>query len=119
MPELHKLMPALSSLLSRGQRVALVTDGRLSGASGRVPAALHVTPEAIDGGPIAKVRDGDRISFDAIRGVLHLYVEESTLASRDAAQPARDVPAHGAGRELFKRLRPVGGPADVGASCLW
>lgn len=119
MPELHKLMPALSSLLSRGQRVALVTDGRLSGASGRVPAALHVTPEAIDGGLIAKVRDGDRISFDAIRGVLHLHVEESTLASRDAVLPDRDVPAHGAGRELFKRLRPVVGPADVGASFLW
>jgi phosphogluconate dehydratase len=119
MPELHKLMPALSSLLSRGQRVALVTDGRLSGASGRVPAALHVTPEAASGGLLSRVRDGDLVTLDARRGVLQLHVEESTLATREAVMPDLDAPVHGTGRELFKRLRLVVGPADVGASFLW
>ena len=82
MPELHKLTPALGVLQDRGQRVALVTDGRMSGASGKVPAAIHVTPEAELGGPLARVRDGDLITVDADTGLLDLDVDESLLAQR-------------------------------------
>ena len=83
MPELHKLTPALGVLQDRGQRVALVTDGRMSGASGKVPAAIHLTPEAAVGGPLARVRDGDLITLDADAGVLELHVAPYDLEARD------------------------------------
>ena len=116
MPELHKLTPALSLLQDRGHRVALVTDGRMSGASGRVPAAIHVTPEAAAGGPIARIRDGDVIRVDASANRLDVKVDNATFAARPAA--TRDLSGHhvGFGRELFARFRANAGSADTGAS---
>ena len=116
MPELHKLTPLLSVLQSRGFRVALVTDGRMSGASGRVPAAIHVTPEAATGGTIAKIRDGDIVRIDAAAGTLELKVDAGTLAARAAALMDPAAHNHGCGRELFARFRAVVSPADAGAS---
>ncbi|MDO8295638.1 MAG: phosphogluconate dehydratase [Caulobacter sp.] len=114
MPELHGLSPVLSVLQDRGHRVALVTDGRMSGASGKVPAAIHVTPEAAAGGPLAKVRDGDMIRLDAEAGVLEI---EADLAGRPLAPPP---PAgDGYGRELFDLFRRAVGPSDAGASTLF
>jgi len=116
MPELHKLTPALSLLQDRGHRVALVTDGRMSGASGRVPAAIHVTPEAAAGGPLAKVREGDIIRVDALANTLEVKVDNATFAARPAA--TRDMADHqrGFGRELFAGFRAVAGSAELGAS---
>jgi phosphogluconate dehydratase len=116
MPELHKLTPALSILQDRGHRVALVTDGRMSGASGRVPAAIHVTPEAAAGGPIGKVRDGDIIRVDATANSLEVKVDNAAFAARPGA--TRDLSAHhvGMGRELFAGFRASVGSADQGAS---
>ena len=115
MPELHKLTPALGVLQDRGQRVALVTDGRMSGASGKVPAAIHLTPEAAAGGALARVRDGDLVTLDADAGVLELHVAPYELEAREAAQPD-DSQVHGTGRELFAAFRASVGPADAGAS---
>jgi phosphogluconate dehydratase len=115
MPELHKLTPALGVLLDRGQRVALVTDGRMSGASGKVPAAIHLTPEASVGGPLARVQTGDLISLDADAGVLDLHVSAYDLDLRDRAE-ADDSRVFGTGRELFHAFRSNVGPADEGAS---
>ena len=117
MPELHSLTPTLSVLLDRGYRVALVTDGRMSGASGKVPAAIHVTPEAAEGGALARVRDGDIIRLDALRGVLEIKLDERELAARPTATapPA----GFGYGRELFSWMRAGVGPADAGASVLF
>ncbi|BBG02363.1 MULTISPECIES: phosphogluconate dehydratase [Pseudonocardia] len=116
MPELHKLTPALGVLQDRGQRVAVVTDGRMSGASGKVPAALHVTPEAARGGPLEKVRDGDPIRLDTLNGTLSLLVDADEF---DAREPARRTipsgPTFGTGRELFGVFRAAVGPADEGA----
>jgi phosphogluconate dehydratase len=111
MPELHGLMPALGSLLDRGLKVALVTDGRMSGASGKVPAAIHLTPEGASGGPIARLRDGDVISLDGEAGTL-------TVAADLAARPTAAAPPSPAdiGRGLFAPLRATVGPADEGAS---
>ena len=89
MPELHKLTPALGVLQDRGQRVALVTDGRMSGASGKVPAAIHLTPEASVGGPLARVRDGDLVTLDSDAGVLELHVADYELDARDPAPRRR------------------------------
>ncbi|MFA7264537.1 MAG: phosphogluconate dehydratase [Caulobacter sp.] len=114
MPELHGLSPVLSVLQDRGHRVALVTDGRMSGASGKVPAAIHVTPEAAAGGPLAKVRDGDMIRLDAEAGVLEI---EAELAGRPLAPPPRA--GDGYGRELFDLFRRAVGPSDAGASTLF
>jgi phosphogluconate dehydratase len=114
MPELHKLVPALSVLLDRGHRVALVTDGRMSGASGTVPAAIHVTPEAADGGPLARIRDGDVIRVDAGGGRLDVLVDASALGRRAPVPPPRPVDT--LGRGLFAPLRAIVGPADRGAS---
>jgi phosphogluconate dehydratase len=119
MPELHQLLPALSSLLSRGRRVAIVTDGRMSGASGKVPAAIHLTPEALDAGPIARLRDGDMITLDAEAGRLDVHLDESTLMSRQAQLPDLSHNASGTGRELFARLRALAGAADTGGSILY
>ena len=118
MPELHKLTPPLAVLQGKGFRVALVTDGRMSGASGRVPAAIHVSPEALAGGPLGKVRDGDLIRLDAVAGTLAALVEAAAWAARpvaeiDAAQ-AEDN-AHDLGRELFGGMRRTVRSAEEGA----
>ena len=118
MPELHKLMPPLGVLMDRGFNVALVTDGRLSGASGKVPAAIHVTPEAYSGGLLAKVRDGDMIQIDGTSGVLRLLVDEAELARRTAARPDLSASHIGMGRELFAALRENITGAEQGASCI-
>jgi phosphogluconate dehydratase len=117
MPELHKLMPPLGALQDRGRKVALVTDGRLSGASGKVPAAIHVTPEASVGGPIAKLRDGDILRLDAVTGRLEIRdIDAEEWAARDDAT-ADLTPSHvGVGRELFAAFRNAAGRADAGAS---
>lgn len=116
MPELHKLMPPLGVLQDRGQKVALVTDGRLSGASGKVPAAIHVTPEASDGGPIALIRDGDIVRVDAVAGRLDVLVDEKEWAARQPATADLSLSAAGVGRELFLPFRASVGPADKGAT---
>lgn len=116
MPELHKLTPLLGVLQDRGYRVALVTDGRMSGASGKVPAAIHVTPEALDGGLIAKVRDGDLMRVDADAGKLELLVDPSELAQRETEPVNLSHRQHGMGRELFAAFRRIAGRADQGAS---
>jgi phosphogluconate dehydratase len=115
MPELHKLTPALGVLQDRGQRVAVVTDGRMSGASGKVPSAIHLTPEAAVGGPLARVRDGDLVTLDADAGVLDLHVAPYDLEARTADVPD-DTRVFGTGRELFSSFRAAVGPADQGAS---
>ncbi|WP_421853967.1 phosphogluconate dehydratase [Oricola sp.] len=116
MPELHKLTPCLGVLQDRGYKVALVTDGRMSGASGKVPAAIHVTPEAVEGGAIAQVRDGDLLRVDAVEGTLEVLVRAEEFAAREAATADLSGNAHGAGRELFEVFRRVAGHADAGAS---
>ncbi|MBE02584.1 phosphogluconate dehydratase [Marinobacter lutaoensis] len=119
MPELHKLTPYLGVLQDRGFRVGLVTDGRMSGASGKVPAAIHVYPEALDGGPLARVRDGDMICLDAVQGALSVEVPEAAFAARTPART--DVSGHhaGFGRELFAWMRGSVGSAEEGASVFW
>jgi phosphogluconate dehydratase len=114
MPELHQLTPTLSVLQKRGHRVALVTDGRMSGASGQVPAAIHVTPEAMSGGALAKLRDGDVLRVDAVAGTLQV-IEPADWASRECA--TADLSSHhaGVGRELFAAFRDYAAPADRGA----
>jgi phosphogluconate dehydratase len=116
MPELHKLTPSLGVLLDRGQKVALVTDGRMSGASGKVPAAIHVTPEAKDGGPIGKIRDGDLIRLDGEAGTLEIIVDAEEWARRPLAEADLSANEHGLGRELFAVFRRAVGTADTGAS---
>ena len=116
MPELHKLITPLGVLQDRGHRVALVTDGRMSGASGKIPAAIHVTPEAAaDASPIARVRDGDLVRLDADAGTIEVLVDHAELAGRPAAAPP-DRAFAGTGRELFESFRHAVGPADAGAS---
>ncbi|HEY6815769.1 MAG TPA: dihydroxy-acid dehydratase, partial [Croceibacterium sp.] len=113
MPELHKLTPALGVLQDRGHRVALVTDGRMSGASGKVPAAIHVSPEALGGGPLSRVRDGDVIRLCAERGEL------STPADLAAREPAVAPQAQdGTGRELFAMFRLGADDAERGGSAM-
>jgi phosphogluconate dehydratase len=119
MPELHKLTPPLGVLQDRGQKIALVTDGRMSGASGKVPAAIHVTPEAKDGGPIARIREGDMIRLDAISGTLEVLVPAAEFDAREPASADLSHNEWGMGRELFARLRDNAGPADEGASILY
>jgi len=118
MPELHKLIPALSGLMAKGRRVAIVTDGRMSGASGKVPSAIHLTPEAAADGPISRLRDGDILRLDAAAGVLEAQVDAATLASRQPVKPDLADTTFGVGRELFTRLREGATPADEGASIL-
>ncbi|MEM7470185.1 MAG: phosphogluconate dehydratase [Pseudomonadota bacterium] len=113
MPELHGLTPTLSVLQDRGFNVALVTDGRMSGASGKVPAAIHVSPEAVDGGLIAKIEDGDIIRVDAKAGTLEVLTEG--VSERTAATPDLSDNGHGIGRELFEVFRQTVGRADTGA----
>ncbi len=117
MPELHKLTPALSVLQNLGFKVALVTDGRMSGASGKVPAAIHVTPEALDGGMIARLADGDIVRLDAEARSLSVLTDAQTLAQRPLEKPAHMAQSgFGLGRELFAPFRAAVGPADQGAS---
>ncbi|OVZ59140.1 phosphogluconate dehydratase [Pigmentiphaga sp. NML080357] len=117
MPELHKLTPTLSVLQGRGFRVALVTDGRMSGASGKVPAAIHVTPEALKGGTIGKVRTGDMVRVDAARGELEVLAD---LAARPAAEVPDLRPHHrGIGRDLFGNMRKSVSAAEQGACTLF
>ncbi|KGF68938.1 phosphogluconate dehydratase [Hoeflea sp. BAL378] len=119
MPELHRLTPPLGVLQDRGQKVALVTDGRMSGASGKVPAAIHVTPEAKDGGPIARIRDGDMIRVDAVTGSLEVLVPAAEFAAREPASADLSHNEWGLGRDLFARFRENAGTADQGASVLY
>ncbi|WP_243382163.1 phosphogluconate dehydratase [Geothrix alkalitolerans] len=115
MPELHQLTPTLANLQDQGLHVALVTDGRMSGASGRVPAAIHVSPEALASGPLAKVRDGDLIELDAEHGRLEVKVDPADWAARPlASPPARHD--HGTGRELFGLFRAHATEAEAGAT---
>ncbi len=121
MPELHKLTPPLGVLQSRGFKVALVTDGRMSGASGKVPAAIHVSPEVLNGGPLGKVRDGDMIRLDAVAGTLDALVDAATWGAREQAPLAAGqaaVNGHGLGRELFAGMRRNVLSAEQGA-CTW
>jgi len=119
MPELHKLIPSLGSLLDRGYQVALVTDGRMSGASGKVPAAIHLTPEAAAGGPLARVQDGYLIRVDAASGTVSVDVDDAELADRPVKGAAPDEAAWaGTGRELFASFRRSVGAAEAGASVI-
>ncbi|TBW39283.1 phosphogluconate dehydratase [Siculibacillus lacustris] len=118
MPELHKLTPPLGVLQDRGQKVALVTDGRMSGASGKVPAAIHVTPEAADGGPIARVRDGDLVRLDATAGRLEVLIDAAIWAAREPVVADLTGNRFGVGRELFETFRRSVGSAETGASVL-
>ncbi|WP_315764831.1 phosphogluconate dehydratase [Sphingomonas sp. Y38-1Y] len=116
MPELHKLTPPLGVLQNRGFRVALVTDGRMSGASGKVPAAIHLSPEGFGGGPVAKLRDGDIVRLDAEAGVLEALVDPAEWAAR----PLAETPpmADGTGRELFRMMNTGADEAEKGASAM-
>ena len=116
MPELHKLTTVLGVLQDRGQKVALVTDGRMSGASGKIPAAIHVTPEALDNGPIAKLREGDVVRLDANNGTLTVIVDDKEFDSRPVNHPDLSANEFGTGRELFHAFRQFVGRADQGAS---
>jgi phosphogluconate dehydratase len=116
MPELHKLTPQLSIVLDKGFKVALVTDGRMSGASGKVPAAIHVTPESLAGGVLALVQNGDVIRLDARAGTLELLVTPEVLAARAPAVPDLSGNASGMGRELFSLFRAHASGAETGAS---
>jgi phosphogluconate dehydratase len=116
MPELHKLTPTLGILQDRGIKVALLTDGRMSGASGKVPAAIHMTPEAADGGPIAKIREGDMLRLDAEAGTLQYLGDTEEFLARPAVTADLTGEHFGMGRELFAGFRQLVGAADRGAS---
>jgi phosphogluconate dehydratase len=121
MPELHKLTPALGALQKKGFRVALLTDGRMSGASGQVPAAIHVSPEALAGGPLGRVRSGDLIRLDAVAGTIDAIVDAGPWAARELPRLGDEqaaVNGHGLGRELFAGMRKNVGSAEEGA-CTW
>ncbi len=114
MPELHQLTPALSTLLNKGHKIALVTDGRMSGASGAVPAAIHVTPECLCGGPLARVRDGDMLRVDSFAGTLDAHVPPPVWDQREMAAPQAGDPQRGTGRELFRLFRAHAASAELG-----
>jgi len=116
MPELHKLTPPLGVLQDKGFRVALVTDGRMSGASGKVPAAIHVSPEALNNGPLGLLRDGDVVRVCAVDGSLTALVDEAKWAGRAQAEAA--LPSFGMGRELFAMMRHGADEAERGASAM-
>lgn len=119
MPELHKLTPPLAVMQDRGLKVALVTDGRMSGASGVVPAAIHVTPECLDNGPLAKIRDGDIILLDANEGILDVLINAVDFEQRITTDKAQtDASQRGVGRELFSGFRERATGAEQGA-CTW
>jgi len=116
MPELHKLTPLLGVQQDKGFKVAIVTDGRMSGASGKVPSAIHLVPEASDGGAIAKIKDGDVIRLDAISGELNVLVDEAAFAQRDIVKLKSINNSFGVGRELFEAFRANVGSAEKGAT---
>jgi phosphogluconate dehydratase len=116
MPELHNVIPPLSVLLDRGRMVALVTDGRMSGASGKVPAAIHLTPEASDGGPLARVHTGDMIRVDSVAGTLNALVDPVEFAARTLMVSPETDAGYGYGRELFGHMRDAVGSVERGAS---
>jgi phosphogluconate dehydratase len=119
MPELHQLTPLLTSLQNHGHKVAMVTDGRMSGASGAVPAAIHVTPECFSGGMLARVCDGDVIQLDSYRGILEAHVDRAVLENRTVRAPELHEHQHGMGREVFATFRRSAGDAESGAiACL-
>ncbi|MFH6952372.1 phosphogluconate dehydratase [Pseudoalteromonas sp. XMcav1-K] len=115
MPELHKLTPIMATLQDKGFKVAIVTDGRMSGASGKVPAAIHLAPEAVEGGFIAKIREGDVVTLDAPNGVLNVHVADDEFAQREI-EISEQVQTFGTGRELFEGIRQTVSSADLGAS---
>ncbi|MAD74374.1 MAG: phosphogluconate dehydratase [Rheinheimera sp.] len=119
MPELHKLTPPLGVLQDRGFKVALVTDGRMSGASGKVPAAIHVTPEAVDGGAIGRIRTGDMILVDGNSGKLEVLVDEAEFNAREQAQADLSHNFYGMGREMFGAMRAQLSGAEQGACSLF
>jgi phosphogluconate dehydratase len=114
MPELHQLTPCLASLQDKGFKVALITDGRMSGASGTVPAAIHVTPECVSGGPLARLRDGDVVRLDSHAGVLEAHVPEEFWSRRDVTAASLQGAASGTGRELFSMFRAHAAGAEQG-----
>jgi phosphogluconate dehydratase len=116
MPELHKLTPSLGVLLDRGYKVALVTDGRMSGASGKVPAAIHVSPEALCDGPIGKIRDGDIVRLCSLAGLLEAKVDPAEWEARPVAPPPSSQ--MGTGRELFAFMRAGADAPERGASAM-
>lgn len=116
MPELHKLTPSLGVLQDRGHKIAFVTDGRMSGASGKVPAAIHVSPEAYHGGPLAKLRDGDMVRVCANTGALEALVDQAEWDAREIAAPP--VTQMGVGRELFAMMRIHSDEAERGGSAM-
>ncbi len=116
MPELHKLTPALGSLQDAGFQVALVTDGRMSGASGKVPAAIHVSPESLAGGSIGKIQDGDIIRLDAVQGTLSVQISEVEWSTRESVSTSLDANCYGWGRELFQSARACALTAEEGAA---
>ena len=121
MPELHKLTPPLGALQKKGFRVALVTDGRMSGASGQIPAAIHVSPEVLAGGPLGRLRDGDVVRVDAVAGTLDALVPQDEWERREVPVLAPMQVAtngHDLGRELFAGMRRNVVSAEQGA-CTW
>ncbi|MEO0380158.1 MAG: dihydroxy-acid dehydratase, partial [Pseudomonadota bacterium] len=114
MPELHSLTPALGIMQGRGQKVALVTDGRMSGASGKIPSAIHVCPEALDGGPIGQLQDGDIVRVDAVAGVLEVLTEG--VLDRPHATADLSDSHWGVGRDMFTAFRSNVGSANTGAT---
>jgi phosphogluconate dehydratase len=118
MPELHSLMPPLGVLQDKGFKVAIITDGRMSGASGKVPSAIHVSPEAADGGVLAKIQNGDMIRFDVENGEMELLLDDEVINSREIKDPDLSLNRHGFGRELFVAMRQSVGSAEEGA-CLF
>jgi phosphogluconate dehydratase len=116
MPELHQLMTVLGALQDSGYNVALITDGRMSGASGKVPAAMHMVPEALAGGMISKIAEGDIITLDGENGVLVVDVSEQTLAAREVVVPDLTDNDSGMGRELFGQMRRLMNSAEEGAT---
>ena len=114
MPELHSLTPILAVLQDKGLKVALVTDGRMSGASGKVPSAIHVSPEALDGGPLARLHDGDLVRVDAVAGTLDVLTPGAL--ARPNVRPDLVENGFGTGRELFGVFRDHVGPAEAGAT---
>lgn len=119
MPELHKLTPILGSLQDQGYKVALVTDGRMSGASGKIPAAIHLTPEAINGGPISKIKNGDIIQLDCCANKLNLQVSDNELSQRTPVNKSDLSDQYGTGREMFSWMRTSVSSAEKGASSLY
>ena len=116
MPELHGLLPALGSLQDAGFKVAIITDGRMSGASGKVASAIHMTPEAKEGGVIAKIKTGDKIRIDVDNSIVELFVDQTELDSRKIEPHDLTANHHAMGRELFSSMRANISGAEEGAS---